>query len=355
MKRRKIAVWVLMLVLAFAGTGLGDLSEGLVAYYPFNGHANDESGNGNDGVVHGATPVVDRLGNPNSAYSFDGQDDYVQAAADAATILDSGSSLTVSLWVKMFDVSGGTDGTQRIVGSELLNDGFLLQTYSVDSKLKMAAGTGTGNAQYSAGIPIEVDRWYHVAMTFDEGTERWEMSVDGDLRDTIQQQDWGWSAGTRQLIIGGDDNDTGVGVNCFVHGIIDEVRIYSRALEAPEIAVLAGGTIDATVDIDPDTLNLDSKGKWVTCYIDLPDEYEVSDIDAESILLEGLLDVQRSDIQDGVLVVKFDREDLAAYIDVVLGVVPPVEVELVVMGTLTDGTPFEGRDTIRVIDEGGGN
>jgi len=113
-------------------------------------------------------------------------------------------------------------------------------------------------------------------------------------------------------------------------------------------------TIDATVNIDPDTLNLNSKGKWVTCYIELPEGHEVSDIDVDSVSLEGLLEVQQSDIQDGMLMVKFDREDLAAYLEVVLGVVPPVDVELMVTGNLTDGTPFEGRDTIRVIDKGGG-
>jgi len=107
------------------------------------------------------------------------------------------------------------------------------------------------------------------------------------------------------------------------------------------------------IDINPDTLNLNSKGKWVTCYVELPEGHEVGDIDVDSVSLEGLLDVQQSEIQDGVLMVKFDRQDLAAYLEVVLGVVPPVEVELVVTGNLTDGTPFEGKDTIRVIDEGG--
>ena len=112
--------------------------------------------------------------------------------------------------------------------------------------------------------------------------------------------------------------------------------------------------VEAAVDIDPDTFNLDSKGNWVTCYVELPEEYEASDIDVDSVLLEGLLEVEQSELQDGALMVKFDREDLATYLEFVLGVIPPVEVELVVTGNLTDGTPFEGSDTIGVIDEGGG-
>ena len=52
----------------------GSLNNGLVAYYPFNGNANDESGNGNDGTVNGATLTTDRFGNTDQAYSFDGND-----------------------------------------------------------------------------------------------------------------------------------------------------------------------------------------------------------------------------------------------------------------------------------------
>ena len=48
-------------------------TSGLVGYWPFIGNANDESGNGNNGTVTGATLTADRFGNSNSAYSFDGQ------------------------------------------------------------------------------------------------------------------------------------------------------------------------------------------------------------------------------------------------------------------------------------------
>ena len=54
------------------------LGEGLVAYYPFNGDANDKSGNGNDGTVFGAITTADRFGNENAAYEFDGTNDYIQ-------------------------------------------------------------------------------------------------------------------------------------------------------------------------------------------------------------------------------------------------------------------------------------
>jgi hypothetical protein len=49
-----------------------DLNRRLLAYYPFNGNANDESGNGNNGTTYGPTLTDDRFGNPNSAYLFNG-------------------------------------------------------------------------------------------------------------------------------------------------------------------------------------------------------------------------------------------------------------------------------------------
>jgi len=52
-------------------------TSGLVAYWPFNGNANDESGNKNDGIVYGASLTSDRFGNMNSAYNFDGINDYI--------------------------------------------------------------------------------------------------------------------------------------------------------------------------------------------------------------------------------------------------------------------------------------
>ena len=52
---------------------------GLVAYYPFNGNANDESGNGNHGTVSGASLTYDRSGSTRSAYSFDGVDDWINS------------------------------------------------------------------------------------------------------------------------------------------------------------------------------------------------------------------------------------------------------------------------------------
>jgi hypothetical protein len=71
-------------------------TDGLVAYYPFNGNANDESGNGNNGTVNGATLTSDRDGNENSSYSFDGANDLITVSAQST--IPPQSDYTVSFW-----------------------------------------------------------------------------------------------------------------------------------------------------------------------------------------------------------------------------------------------------------------
>lgn len=71
----------------------------LVAHYPFNGNADDASGNGNDGVVVGATLTFDRFGAPSSAMSFDGIDDYIRIP-DNGDSLDITEDFTIALWLR---------------------------------------------------------------------------------------------------------------------------------------------------------------------------------------------------------------------------------------------------------------
>ncbi|MEN8133962.1 MAG: hypothetical protein ABFS18_00310 [Thermodesulfobacteriota bacterium] len=102
--------------------------------------------------------------------------------------------------------------------------------------------------------------------------------------------------------------------------------------------------LDANVDIDPDTLNLNAGGVF-TAYVTLPEEYSVEEIDTTTVECEGAPAVKTS-IEDNVLIAKFFREDL-------IGVEVGDAVTLTVTGQLDEETFFEGSSVIRVISKGG--
>lgn len=115
---------------------------------------------------------------------------------------------------------------------------------------------------------------------------------------------------------------------------------HMNLIEVPEPLV-------AEIDIKPTILNLASKGKWVTCYIRFPEEYDVAEIDPETILLEQRVKADWAwfNEQQQVATVKFSRSEL-------VGILEPGEVELTVSGHFFDGTYFLGTDTVKVINKG---
>lgn len=137
-------------------------------------------------------------------------------------------------------------------------------------------------------------------------------------------------------------------------------------LRTPKLLIALVDTLPATPDIHPDMLNLNSQGKWITAYIELPEGYDVKDIDISTTLVNGTVQavtdpkysfvtnsseylVDRNN--DGILerMVKFNRTQVAEYIlskGIMYG-----NVTLTLAGQLTDGTPFEGNDAIGIIFE----
>ncbi len=124
--------------------------------------------------------------------------------------------------------------------------------------------------------------------------------------------------------------------------------------------------IQATIDVDPDVLNFRSQGEWVTCYIELPEDYSPYDIDANTIAISaingesiepfyrtGPTEIGDHD-WDGIedLMVKFDRQVLIDLLN--QHIIPPANVELTVTGDMIGNEMFNGSDIMYVITPGGG-
>lgn len=138
----------------------------------------------------------------------------------------------------------------------------------------------------------------------------------------------------------------------FSGGTLEADWVLVRKYVSPEPTVII---IRATIDISPDTLNLRSRGRWITAYIELPSGYSVENIDVSTVRLivendnvpaesrpTGIGDHDNDSTPD--LMVKFSRSAVQALAEI-------GEVEMTVNGEVA-GLPFEGSDIIRVIDFG---
>jgi hypothetical protein len=217
------------------------LKNGLVAYYPFNGNANDESGNGNNGAVNGATLSADRFGIANKAYSFDGVSSFIDLSNNNLNN-QGNSSRTVACWINPTSNSNPCmnffSSGNGVTGSTSSNNGktFNLRLNIVSSSLTYNLGfMGYGVTGYDYdplnGTSIPINEWTHVAVTFSENTI------------TLYVNGIKGGSGIVSLNTTGNSNYIGRSNHTdaynYFNGNIDEVRLYNRSLTQEEISYLA--------------------------------------------------------------------------------------------------------------------
>ena len=154
--------------LAVNGYSQSFLTNGLVAYYPFNGNANDASGNGNNGTVYGATLTTDRFGQSSEAYSFAGVSDYIAAPNPTP---DATNKLTMSLWLKArswINIPTSTPYVD-IAGNQQIGSPQSQWVYQAthSGQIRWAVITSTGNHAYNSIAQLQTNRWYQVVGTWD--------------------------------------------------------------------------------------------------------------------------------------------------------------------------------------------
>ncbi len=225
-------------------------STGLVAWYPFNGNAQDQSGNGNHGAPSNATMTTDRDGNLNAAYSFNGGNSLI----DCGNIFDlnNASQVTLTAWF----YSLGNISSSQVISKEHYQsnaNGFHIgYSSSGGNNMEVMMSINAHGSGEASTVAINTEEWYHVALVFDGPAsteiERLKMYING----TMVPLSFNYpipdmtSAAVYPLYIG--NNYGFVSVSQW-YGKIDDVGIWNAALSAQQISDLYDA-IDMTVGID---------------------------------------------------------------------------------------------------------
>jgi len=211
--------------------GWRSMYNGLVAYYPFDGNTDDESGYENDGSVSGAALATDRFGNSNNAYYFDGIDDFIEIDDDSS--LDIGfSDYSIVAWIKTANTINGRIFSK---GSSQCVTGYTMRTSGSNNYAFLEnAYDGTCQITLEGITEINDDEWHLVVGTVarDVGAK---LYIDRNV-DAIT------FLNTSSYDLSNDRNPT-IGINDVAgnepfEGIIDDVMIYDRALSDADIESL---------------------------------------------------------------------------------------------------------------------
>jgi PKD repeat protein len=242
MKRLLLVIFVIPAI-AFSQV---NLNRGLGAYYPFNGNATDASGNNNNPVFNNATLTADRFGNPNSAYLFNGKNNYMRIPNSPT--LNSTDQISICAWVK---VNGFYQGPCH--GNSILkkgDTGYLPGSYSLTfSDHSYTNGQNCVNRVVDpnhqnfygenviAPTPgytphIQPGTWYHIIYTSDGFTSKFFVNcvlIASSRANGIN------FTNSFDLFLGKMKDPQ---FPYWFNGVLDEVRIYNRALNKNEMLAL---------------------------------------------------------------------------------------------------------------------
>ena len=208
----------------------------LVAYYPFNGNANDESGNENNGTVSGATLTTDRFGNANSAYSFNGSSNYMDVNTSFSNYFVK--DFTAIVWFKM-NVYNPNQRNYLLDyrGSSSLNQNSFALIIDNDSKIHHYVDWPSGgHAEYNTLISSPLNAWHHTVLV-KQGTtlkayyDGVQIANSFMTSDTSKSDSISLSNGAKF----GYRSGPSASGDYWFNGVLDEVRIYNRALSASEV------------------------------------------------------------------------------------------------------------------------
>lgn len=250
-KLRTTLLTTMIIGLPWFQVAKADLNDGLVAYYPFCGNANDESGNGNHGTVQGAILAKDRFGNTDSAYSFKDGPEVIYLKPEA---MDGLNVFSLSLWLKTtasFPGNGHFNHFFSAANSSVDNE-FLLPLMRQNNSISYPCIKGKCLPTIASSTVINDGKWHQI--TYVRSSSLIKVFIDGELNfkwDTAPSD----TLNVDSLVIGADQDCVG---GCWANredyiGELDDIHIYNRVLSEPEIQSLYTGKNEC---ISPTTCQL---------------------------------------------------------------------------------------------------
>ena len=245
---------VLLTALAIAGFAVTSLAQtvpnyvptnGLVGWWPFNGNAVDESVNTNDGTVNGATLTADRFGNASSAYSFDGNGNFISIPNSNSL---SPQNITMNAWfyVAQTYTSGNLCILSKMNHSSASYTGYYMNMDSLTYKktvgysiIGCSSGTGVGGYETKKSLFTQKGVWYMLTATISNSG-----MINLFLNGVLIHQNQGGSFNPcnnslSELRFGHWWNSD----NQWFKGQLDDIGIWNRALTQQEITNLYNGNI----------------------------------------------------------------------------------------------------------------
>jgi outer membrane protein OmpA-like peptidoglycan-associated protein len=216
------------------------LQDGLIAYYPFDGNANDLSGNNNNGIVNDAILTTDRNGNENSAYYFNGTNSYIEIP-QSQSLNSTTNSITLTGWIYVDSWYKGIWAPLMSKSNSSYWGMYTIQLLNLQTSRKFDDYVKEFEVLFnekflSVNYRFELEHWYYVGLTWDGFICKYY--VNGEK---IEEKSFAGSIkGDNNPLILGKDTPSAVE---YLKGKLDEIRIYNRELSGDEINALYKGNI----------------------------------------------------------------------------------------------------------------
>ncbi len=215
------SIGLVVCCLLFGTFGVANAS--LIAYYDFEGNANDTTGNGYDGSVYGATLTTGYNGS--QGYAFDGINDYISIDLDInPTVLPQ---LTMGAWVS----ADKADRIRQVISHD---NGMYDRTLGIDTRGEPGSSYGwsafSGSGNVLGDFDIDLNQWTFIAVAYDQSTQGVMLYVNGNT----MFESGNMGAGNTFVHIGNNPIGTAPGYE-FFSGIVDNVFFYNESLTEEEL------------------------------------------------------------------------------------------------------------------------